>query len=362
MAQIPEIADVRDDEREAKLILRAHLPEVDAAIFDGEAAAAAVVAELNDLVLQRLVFEVVADTGDEIQAFAGFAPVADERANLIRKRLLEIRRHRRRIVIQAEVPSSDKEFPIRLYFQERADGDQSLNLGVVLKNLLQIVAAAGSDLEIADDRRPVAGTESEGERRDGIERLEDVALAVDDGAAKVGIKVVFLDDVPGNQLLRLAVAVFPEEPLCKSIFDFAGVGKCGIGIEMNKVGEAIHAGDVAVGERRFDGVLVPASSLVLLQGCAVEESFERRWAELHGELAGGAESGGSGHAEPRSEVQWHGDSRRQFVPIDEIGSLNRLIAAEYDTGKGVEAEIDGGAAPRGLLDGAETGFRQVAES
>jgi hypothetical protein len=31
----------------------------------------------------------------------------------------------------------------------------------------------------------------------------------------------------------------------------------------------IHAGDVAVGERGFDGVLVPASSLVLLQGSAI---------------------------------------------------------------------------------------------
>src|SRR6266851_1734745 len=392
MKEIPESADVRDDERDAELILRAHLPEVDAPIFDSEAAAAAVVTELNDLVLQRLVLEIVADTRDEIEALAGFAAVADERANLARKRLLENRKHRRRlerkiaehrIIIQAEEGSCGEEFPIRLHFQERTDGDESLNLGIVLKNLLQIVVSAGSDLEIADDRRPVAGTESESEGRDGIQRLEDVALAVDDGAAKGGIKVVLLDDAPGNKFLRLAVAVLPQKPLRKAVFDFAGVGKRGIRIEMNKVGEAIHAGDVAVGERRFDGVLVPASSLVLLQGCAVEESFERRWAELHGELAGvagdgsaanqasgiqgiaiagGAESGGSGHAEPRSEVQWHGDSRRQFVPIDEIGSLNRLIAAEYDTGKGVEAEIDGGAAPRGLLDGAETGFRQVAES
>ena len=59
MTEIPEVANVRDDEREAELILRAHLPEVDATIFDGQAAAAAVVAELNDLVLQSLVLEVV---------------------------------------------------------------------------------------------------------------------------------------------------------------------------------------------------------------------------------------------------------------------------------------------------------------
>jgi len=112
----------------------------------------------------------------------------------------------------------------------------------------------------------------------------------------------------------------------------------------------IHARDVAVSDRRFDGVLVPASSLVLLQGCAVEEPFERQRAELHGELAvlremdaplnarrncrnrhsACAESGGSGHAEPRSEVQRNGNARGQFVAIDEIGSLNILIAPVND--------------------------------
>src|SRR5690349_6313773 len=67
-AQIPESADVRDDECDAELILRAHLPEIDAPILDGEPAAASVVTHLNDLVLQRLVFEIVAESGDEIKA------------------------------------------------------------------------------------------------------------------------------------------------------------------------------------------------------------------------------------------------------------------------------------------------------
>src|SRR5260370_2016101 len=86
MTEIPEVADVRDDERETELILRAHLPEVQAAIFDGEAAAAAVVTALNRLVLQCLVLEIEAETGDEIKALAGFASVADEPANLVRFR------------------------------------------------------------------------------------------------------------------------------------------------------------------------------------------------------------------------------------------------------------------------------------
>ena len=82
MAQIPEGPDVRDDERDAELILRAHLSEVDAAVFDGQAAAIAVITELNNLVLQGFVLEVIAGTGDEIEALARFASVADKRANL----------------------------------------------------------------------------------------------------------------------------------------------------------------------------------------------------------------------------------------------------------------------------------------
>src|SRR6266446_9445492 len=205
MAQVSESADVRDNECETELVLCTYLSEVDAPILDGESAAAPVVTHLDDLVLQRLVFEIVAETGNRIKTSARFAAVADQRANLVRKRLLKNRQHWRRlrrkitehrIVIQAEESSGGKEFPIRLHLQQRADGNKSLDLGIVLKDLLQIVRAAGSNFEIADDRRPVAGAKREGERRDGIECLEDVALAIDDGAAKRRIKVMFLDDAP----------------------------------------------------------------------------------------------------------------------------------------------------------------------
>src|SRR5437879_11822554 len=91
MAQIPEGADVRDDKCKTELIFRAHLPEVDAPILDGESAAAPVVTHLDDLVLQRLVFEIVAETGNQIKTSARFAAVADQRANLVRKRLLKTR-------------------------------------------------------------------------------------------------------------------------------------------------------------------------------------------------------------------------------------------------------------------------------
>jgi len=89
MTEIPEGADVRDDEGNTKLVLRAYLAEVDAPVFDGDAAAGAVVTELRDLVLERLVLEVVSDAGNEIKTLAGFAAITNERANLVRQWLLK---------------------------------------------------------------------------------------------------------------------------------------------------------------------------------------------------------------------------------------------------------------------------------
>jgi len=49
-----EGTDVGDHERDAELILRADLAKVDAAVFEGETAAAAVVTGLDDLVCSVL--------------------------------------------------------------------------------------------------------------------------------------------------------------------------------------------------------------------------------------------------------------------------------------------------------------------
>ncbi len=60
---------------------------------------------------------------------------------------------------------------------------------------------------------------------------------------------------------------------------------------MYEVSKAMHAGNVAVGESGFDGVLVPVPSLISFQRVAVEKSFESRRAKLHGEFAGVAFDG-----------------------------------------------------------------------
>src|SRR5437879_13745348 len=166
---------------------------------------------------------------------------------------------------------------------------------------------------------------------------------------------MLLDNAPRNQLLRLPVAVLPKKPLRKAILDFAGVGQRRIGIETHKLREAIHSCYVPISDSGFNGMLVPPPGLVLVQGSAVEKSFERRRAEFDRELAGGAGNGdwtdlaggikriaiargakcsGSSHAEPSSEVQRHGNTGRQFVAIDEI-KIGRASCRERVTHRGV---------------------------
>src|SRR5207249_12115866 len=158
-------------------------------VLEREAAATSVITGLDDLVLQGLLGEIVPDAAGKIEPLAVFAPIADQRANLIRQRLLErawfvrwdanLRRRQRGniagrgILIQTEVGDGRKKFAVRLRFDQRPDGGQPLNLGIVLKDLLEVIRTARSEFEIADDGRPVPRAKSKGKGRDGIERSEE---------------------------------------------------------------------------------------------------------------------------------------------------------------------------------------------
>src|SRR5580692_11730228 len=154
-AEISEGADVGDDEGRGEAIFGADLAEVDAAIFESEPAAASVVADLDELALQDLVGEIVADAGGEIEAFTGEIAVAEQGAHLVREGLRKghksLRRRERKIgfdgiVVQAEIGDGGEEFAVGLHFEERTDGDEALNLRIVLEDLLEVVEAAGGDL------------------------------------------------------------------------------------------------------------------------------------------------------------------------------------------------------------------------
>jgi len=62
-AHISKRAKVGDDEGDAELVFRADRAEVDAPVFQSDAAAATVVIDLRDLVLQDAIRDVVADAG-----------------------------------------------------------------------------------------------------------------------------------------------------------------------------------------------------------------------------------------------------------------------------------------------------------
>src|SRR5690348_6606329 len=87
MAEIPEGADVGNDEGYPELIIGAYLAESKAAIFESEAAAFAIVADLHELALQGAVGDVVADASGDVEAATGFAAIAEEHADLIGERL-----------------------------------------------------------------------------------------------------------------------------------------------------------------------------------------------------------------------------------------------------------------------------------
>ena len=250
------------------------------------------------------------------------------------------------IVVQAEVGDGGEEFAVRLHLQKRADGDEPLNLSIVLEDLLDVVFAAGHDLEIADDGRPVAWTEGEGKGSYGVERLEDIALAVYDGAAERRIKIVSLQNAPGEQLLGLAVAGFDEEPLGDAVFDLAGVRQGGIGIEANKIRNVVYSAYVVVRDCRFDRVFVPLARFVFVERGAIEKAFESGQAEVDGEFAGvagevlgaqlsgcivgiavvsGSEGRRSGDAQPVAEVERKCDSRGKFDARHKSGGTQRSV-------------------------------------
>src|SRR5882724_298322 len=116
--------------------------------------------------------------------------------------------------------------------------------------------AAGSDLEVAYDGRGVAGSEGESEWGDGIERFENIALTVENGAAEGGIKIMLLHQLPGKELLRLVIAGLHPEALRHAIFDFIGIGAGGVGIKADQLGKIVDTGDIAIGNVGLDRMFV----------------------------------------------------------------------------------------------------------
>jgi len=231
-----------------------------------------------------------------------------------------------------------EKFGVWLHFNERADRRDFLKLRIVLENLLGVVFSARSDFDVADDRRPISGSEGERERGNGVERLKNVSLSINDGATERGIEIMFLNEPPGNEFVGLVIAAFQEEELRDAVFDFAGVAQGGVGIEADEALEIVDAADVAKRDVRLDGVLVAMARLVLFERCAIEEAFQRWRADFQREfsivardrllaqiaggierraVAGCAHRAGRSNAKPGAEVEWNRDARREFRPLND---------------------------------------------
>src|SRR4029077_17779900 len=176
-----------------------------------------------------------------------------------------------------------------------------------------------------------------------------------------------------------------------AIFDFVGVGACGIGIETDELEEIVNAGDIAIGDVWLDSVLVAFSGLGFVGRDRAEETLQRRGTKVESELPivaheglraddtggsegrsviGGAKSGSRGGAEPRSKMEGHCYARRELRARNKIRSLDGQvrgtrrethIVALDGAGEGVKSKIEGQLPPGLLLDRTKPRLRRIAQ-
>src|SRR5260221_11000403 len=82
-SQISKGPDVSNDQCDSELILGAALPEGQAPILERDSAAGAVVADLHQLILQKLLLEVIAEAKRGIPTATIQVPISYLRTNLI---------------------------------------------------------------------------------------------------------------------------------------------------------------------------------------------------------------------------------------------------------------------------------------
>src|SRR5258708_19460259 len=114
-------------------------------------------------------------------------------------------------------------------------------MGIIFEDLLGIVARARGNFEIADDGRRVPRTKSKGEWREGIQRFENVALPVDDGAAKCRVEKMLLGEAPGNEFLRSVITFFVVEALGEAVFDLVCICERGIRVEPVEIEKIVYS-------------------------------------------------------------------------------------------------------------------------
>ena len=83
-------------------------------------------------------------------------------------------------------------------------------------------------------------------RRDRIEGLENVTRSRNQCAAKRGIEVILLGDLPADQLVGMAIARPMKQALGDGIHEFISVGERFVIVKPNKLIELIYSSYVVV--------------------------------------------------------------------------------------------------------------------
>src|SRR5579864_3289481 len=164
-----------------------------------------------------------------------------------------------------------------MQFQESAGRSEAVIVRVIFQAQLGVIEAAGRNEKIADQRRITHRTGGNEERADGIQRLDYIWLAGDDGAAEIGIEEIFLNDAPGDEFLGSTVCGAAEQAVGDAVLKFICVGERVVIIEANNPAEIVHAIDVTIDNVRLDGVF-PFCSVKIV------DAFERRQAQIESQL------------------------------------------------------------------------------
>src|SRR5690242_1747325 len=367
-AQGSERADIGDQQGRTKFVVVAERPQGQAPIFKADATATAIVACLDDLVLEGMLDRIIGERSGRIPALAVHLAPAGGQANLVLLRL------EHGIGVQSELGQAEKGLAKGVQRADHAVRGQSLRKRVVVGLQLHIVASAVIDLEIVDDGRPTPRLIGKSKGSDGIERGKNVALAGNQGSAESGIEVIFGGDAPGEKLLGLAVARLAEESLGDAGFQFAGIGNRVVLIETNDAAEILNAGDVVVDDARLDGMF-PAGFT------AAPDSLQGGRPQFHAELAVGAEqslrdrgaidellaiigdseSGRAVHSQPISPVKRKSHARSKFGALHQLAGVNERIGTPHGAAHAVETKIDRQLVPERPIHGAEAHLRRASQ-
>ena len=144
---------------------------------------------------------------------------------------------------------------VRANFQKRACSRDFWRVVSYSRRICGVIFSSGGDAQIAIDGRKMPWLIREGERRNRIERLKNIARSRNQRAIKSRVEVIFLRQLPAHKLVGLAVAGAVKQTLRDRVHEFIGVGQRLVFVKANKVVELIHASHIVVRDFRIDGVL-----------------------------------------------------------------------------------------------------------